>query len=133
MPSIRAIDFDQWANDFQAKYQLPQLIRRLVRKTVPLAIKVDFPAYEEIPRPGFDGIVETIESIGYVPAGSSGWELGTGQDPAQKAHDDYKKRTQEIAAAQRKQMAFVFVSPRRWGNKGKQKDVWVTERIAESE
>ena len=54
--------------------------------------------------------------------------MGCKQNARGKANDDYAKRTEEISQAERENIDFVFVTPRRWNSK----DAWVTEKRTES-
>ncbi len=114
MPWTRALDLIQWADRIEAPDQFPRLIRRLIKRTVSPTPSVNFPADEQIRRPGFDGIVEAVQGNQYVPSGRSRWELGVGKTPKDKAEEDFKKRTLEIPSDDQKQTVFVFVTPRAW-------------------
>src|SRR5713101_7697528 len=126
MSWTRSVDLDHWADTLDARAQLPHLLRRLVR-TVPSIKSLNFPAYEQIQRPGFDGQVEALEGNQFVPSGLSGWEMGVG-DPKEKADDDYQKRTKEISPEEQKRTVFVFVTPRVWFKK----DDWAKDKAADS-
>jgi hypothetical protein len=99
-------------------------MRRLLRASVENPHRVDFPAFEGIGRPGWDGIV--IADIGndFVPAGMSLWELGTDDDPRGKAERDFTKRSEEPLGFVAAESTFVFVTPRKWSRKGD----WVKEK-----
>jgi hypothetical protein len=124
----RSVHLSQWADTLDARGQLPLLIRNLVRRTVPALQSSDFPAWEQTYRPGFDGVVETVQGNQYVPNGRSGWELGVDKDPKAKADEDFQKRCEEKSAEEQKQLAFVFVTPRAW----LKKDKWAKEKAAKS-
>jgi hypothetical protein len=62
-------------------------------------------------------VVEAGKRTPFVPAGVSGWELGTGEDVRRKAQEDYQKRTRNPGVLKPKQTTFVFVTPRRWPRK----------------
>src|SRR5262249_31078884 len=63
----------------------------------------------------------------FVPAGQSVWELGVGADPARKANEDYKGRTDDSLGVDKSQTTFVFVTARRWPGKV----AWQEEKRAE--
>ena len=77
-------------------------------------------------RHGWDGQVETDTATPWIPSGASGWEFGCNQDPKQKAEDDYDARVRSGAVAERKNLTFVFVTPRNWPGK----DAWAKEKSA---
>jgi hypothetical protein len=61
-----------------------------------------------------------------VPAGTSGWELGVGADPARKAESDFRSRTKNPLGIKPSEATFVFVTARRWHGKAK----WEAEKNA---
>lgn len=91
---ITAQDIDRWASTPQAKFLLPDLLRRLVFATVPRENlkKIDFPSGAEVQRPGYDGTTVTTKTTPFVPEGVCFWELGCDANPKKKAQDDYDKR-----------------------------------------
>jgi hypothetical protein len=114
MSWTRAIHLARWADTPEARHTLPLLLRRLIRRTVPSLIALNFPRGEQVQRPGFDGLVNTPVGNEFVPAGLSRWEMGVDKDPKKKAQDDFDKRTAQTPADERKDTAFVFVTPRVW-------------------
>lgn len=121
---IRAKQIEQWSNTNEAREELPVLLRRLVCATGFEATRIDFPAFDNSQRPGWDGIVETATHSPWVPEGLSYWEFGCGQDPGSKANSDYMKRVQKVPLVERLSSVFVFVTPRNW----RKKDEWVAEK-----
>ena len=65
----------------------------------------------------------------WLPAGQLKFEFGVSKRPAQKAAEDYTKRTKEIqdAGLDAKDFSFVFATPRRWKGAAK----WAADRQAE--
>ena len=124
---VNSTDLDAWADRLDSRSRMPEVIRRLIHATVELPRKVDFPCEESIQLGGWDGIAEVEESHVYVPVGYSGWELGSSQDVKSKADDDYESRTKNPGVLEPTKTTFVFVTPRRWGNKEK----WAEARRAE--
>ncbi len=124
---VRANDIVAWANTLDARAELAVLLRTLVHSTCGGLKLVDFPGNDDAQRPGWDGRVETDEGNPWVPEGSSRWEFGTNKQVGAKATDDYEKRTAATDPAERKGMAFVFVTPRRWSGK----EDWLSEKRAE--
>ena len=51
------------------------------------------PGNDDSQRAGWDGRIVANEGTAWVPAGHSGWEFGTNEDPKTKADKDYKKRS----------------------------------------
>jgi hypothetical protein len=120
-------DLVQWAARIEGRYDLPDLIRRLVLATSNPKF-IEFRAQEGAGYAGWDGRVETDSESNFVPAGPSGWEMGAGEDPGAKATNDYRKRTGDPDPFNAAQTAFVFCTPRRWaGKKG-----WTDERRSEA-
>ena len=70
-------------------------------------------------RTGWDGQVETRKLDAFVPEGTSGWELGCGADFKKKAEEDFKSRTKNSSGFDKSETTFIFVTPRKWQDKGK--------------
>lgn len=124
---ITATQIEAWADKIDSRIQFPALLRKLILSTGTNLSKVDFPAFDNGQRHGWDGQVETDTATPWIPAGASGWEFGCNQNPKQKAEDDYAARVRSIPAAERKKLTLVFVTPRNWrgGNE------WAKEKAAE--
>ena len=121
---VNADDLQQWSDRYDAPGQLPLLIRRLVLATRGVT-NVSFRTEAGVRFPGWDGFSEGTQPNPFVAVGPAGWELSVQKDDiATKATDDFNKRATQPNA---EQVAFVFVTSRRWG--GKQK--WADERDAE--
>jgi plasmid maintenance system antidote protein VapI len=121
MPSFLAItarQIEAWADgNIAARAQLPALLRRLVNGSgIPLS-KVDFPAFDNAQRHGWDGQVEADAASPWLARGSSGWEFGCDRDPATKAETEYKNRKGSLMPDLRAAITFVFVTPRNWPGK----------------
>lgn len=121
---IGAIEIEAWSEKLEARALLPVLVRRLVNTTGKDLSKVDFPAYENIQRHGWDGSVESASVTPWIPRGISGWELSVRQDVSSKAKSDYNSRTQKISPDERRETSFVFVTSRNWPGKNN----WVKEQ-----
>jgi len=121
---VDATDLERWADRRDAQHVFPTLVRRLVLATGERVCKVSFRSGEGVAHPGWDGVVAAEENSFLVPAGVSGWELGTGSDSRRKAQEDYWKRTEKPEGLDPRQTVFVFVTPRRWS----QKEAWTQER-----
>lgn len=115
---ITAEELEQFANTNLARDLLPELLRRLIRASSPEVRDVYFPGGESTFRPGVDGIVQAAPMPPFIPAGTSLWEAGTNDQPAQKIRSDFDKRSgpddREIYADQpRAEISYVAVSLRR--------------------
>lgn len=127
---IRANDIQAWASGrIEPRQQLAALLRRLVNTTGIDLSKVDFPAYDEAERPGWDGYVDASAATPWIPIGVSGWEFGCNADPERKAQSDYNARLGRVPEEERKNTTFVFVTPRKWPGK----QAWEKARRAEKQ
>jgi addiction module HigA family antidote len=124
---IRADDIDTWAGRKSSREELATLIRRLVNSTGKAVSSSDFPAGEDSEAPGWDGRVENDIATPWIPRGKSGWEFGCNSDVQKKANSDYKKRTDNTDNAERQNLTFVFVSPRKWP----EKETWAERKNKE--
>lgn len=115
-----------WAATKVAQSTLPHVIRRLVWATLaPGDIqRIDFPAYESVQRPGFDGEVQCNEGNPWVPAGHSVWELSVEAKVGRKADGDYATRTNETPVEVKRATTFVCLTGRHW----KKKKAWEEEK-----
>ena len=127
--SATANDIEDWADTYDARAGLAVLLRTLVNSTCGGLQFVDFPGRDDSQRPGWDGRVDTTEGNPWVPEGASAWEFGTNGRVSEKANKDYRRRTQETDQIDRRRLAFVFVTPRRWPGK----EAWLNGRRAEGQ
>lgn len=116
---VTASHIAEWANTKakEAQAVLPRFVRLLCFQAGSTR-HIAFPAGDSTYRPGWDGTLESENGNAWVPAGTSCWEIGCDKDIGGKASGDYEKRTIQTDAAQRGASTFVFVTPRRWQNKG---------------
>lgn len=124
--SIKALEIESWAQSIGARQQLPALLRKLIHSTGRDLTYVDFPAYDNAERKGWDGEVETSTPTVWIPDGKSGWEFGCNQDPERKANHDYAARMKSVPPTDRAESTFVFVTPRNWAGKER----WAEEKAA---
>src|SRR6266508_1643163 len=110
-------DLERWADQRSAQADLPRLVRRLIRHENDQVQRVEMRGGEGVGLPGYDGIVEATRATSFVPDGLSVWEMGTSEDPAGKATDDYKTRTADPLGVDMATTTFVFATPRRWRKK----------------
>ena len=90
--AIKANDIEGWvSHNIPARSRLAVFLRTLVHSTGGGLTKVDFPGNDDAERPGWDGFAEASEGTPWVPAGRSGWEFGTNEDPKAKADGDFEK------------------------------------------
>ena len=122
-----ASDLDHWASLLEGKSTFPELLRRLIRATTPTLTSLSFPSAEGVQLEGWDGLTTADAATPYVPAGPTGWELGTNKDQKGKADDDYDTRTANPLGLVPADSTFVFCTPRRWGQRKK----WTTARLKE--
>lgn len=116
--AIKANDIEGWvSHNIPARSRLAVFLRMLVHSTGSGLTKVDFPGNDDAERPGWDGFVEASEGTPWVPAGRSGWEFGTNDDPRAKADGDFDKSVKALDKKERAQTSFAFVTPRRWAGK----------------
>lgn len=125
--AIKANDVERWvSHSIPARSRLAVFLRTLVHSTGSGLTNVDFPGNDDAERPGWDGFVEANEGTPWVPAGYSGWEFGTNEDPKQKADGDFEKSVKALDKKARAGTVFVFVTPRRWAGKA----AWVAAKQA---
>lgn len=121
---ITARQINTWADGIDARGQLPALLRTLVHSTGSDLTSVDFPAFDNSQRKGWDGQVISGSATPWIPRGQSGWEFGCNVNPRAKAESDYQTRTRRVPPKERKYMTFVFVTPRNWPDK----DDWAKDK-----
>ncbi len=122
---VDAENLSDWANRNDGAVSLPTLIAHLIRATHGPAVQLRFPADGGVRHPGWDGHTSTETGSTYVPQGETGWEISSQRSNiAQKAIEDYRKRTAAPAPLVPAHAAFVFVTPRHWPKK----DEWAKAR-----
>lgn len=125
---ISARHIVDWAGQRRAEGELPLLVRRLIGRAASVTA-LAMPGGDAVNTPGWDGDVYAETGDAWVPQGRSCWEMGKSKGYKTKADDDYAKRTGETPADQRRETAFVFVTPRKWLGKTK----WRDEQAAKGE
>ena len=121
---VTATQINQWAGTREAQAILPVLVRRLILATCGSPNSIQFPGGDSINQPGWDGEVECVNEVPWVPQGKSFWELSCEARPTRKANRDYEKRIRQTPALERSDAAFVFVTAREWTTKNK----WLREK-----
>lgn len=127
---ITAHNLQEWSNSLPARTTFPGLIADLITASAPNITAFRFPNREKGQVRGFDGVLSATGVPPFVPDGSSIWEFGVSGDVLDKADDDFKKRTEQVAPAVRANTTFVFVTPRVWDRPSKQIPAWLSEKRA---
>ena len=125
---VDAEDLANWANRMDGAVSLPTLLAYLIRAIHGPAVELRFPSDEGVRHPGWDGHTIADQASAYVPQGEAGWEIGSQRSNiAQKATEDYRKRTKEPEPLDPADATYIFVTPRHWSKK----DEWAKARRAE--
>lgn len=112
--NTQANELINWfTTSIHARTQLAVLLRKLIQSTGHELQKVDFPGNDDAERPGWDGFLETSSSNAWIPDGISGWEFGVTESITKKADGDFEKSVRATNDAERRNITFVFVTPRR--------------------
>jgi transcriptional regulator with XRE-family HTH domain len=115
---VDAEDLAVWADRLDGAASLPTLLAHLIRATYGPAVELRFPSDEGIRYSGWDGRTIAAEGGAYVPQGEAGWEIGSQRGGiAQKATEDYKKRTAKPSPLNPTTSTYIFVTPRHWPKK----------------
>ncbi|MGA3954066.1 hypothetical protein ACI2TT_24600 [Ralstonia nicotianae] len=125
-------DLATWAKRTDARALLIDMVADLIRATIPDAnrYRFRFPGGDVGQIRGWDGDLETVETVGYVPAGKSKWEFGTGAGAA-KASKDYEKRTEKTTPEVMAENALVLVNLDAWDTPRELLTRWEDDRKAE--
>ncbi len=124
---FKAKDFENWTDSITSRHRLPVLLRILINSTCQGLEKIEFPGNDDAEKSGWDGFVHSAQVTPWIPKGKSGWEFGVRKDIKLKADEDYSTRVALILAKERKDITFVFVTPRHWDKK----ELWENQRRAE--
>lgn len=121
---------DTWATLLSARENVMAMLADLIRMTIADATRFRFPSGEASQLRGWDGDLETTEKKGFVPAGKSKWEFGTGPG-APKANADYEKRSNQTPAAEMAENTLVLVNLGSWDTPAKKISEWEDDRRQE--
>lgn len=122
---------DTWAKLVDARSSLIAMVADLISVTVDEPpTRFRFPSGEAGQLRGWDGDLETSSAKGFVPAGKSKWEFGTGPGEA-KATNDYMKRTNQTSDSEKEENTFVLVNLGSWDTPTKKIPEWEADRRAE--
>ena len=121
--TIGAADIENWslAKRVSSRAALPLLIRRLAFATTSDLTELDFHGEEETERYGWDGETTSASGSEKVPVGKSCWELSNSANLPGKPNADIRAREAALSAQRRKEVTFIYVTPRRWAGK----EAWV--------
>lgn len=119
-----ATDLDGWAARRLAQGVAPHLYRQLIVATVTGLQEIRMVAGDAVQQRGWDGFVLSSDDHPLVPAGASAWEIGTGENPTDKATRDYKQRTRNPLEVDPTETTYVAATLRRWPAK----DRWAASR-----
>jgi transcriptional regulator with XRE-family HTH domain len=123
---VNGTDLAQWAERRDGQASMPTLLSKLIRASGRASLH--FPSDEAVQLSGWDGTTDAAAESEYVPAGSSGWEIGTQREGiAGKATEDCDKRTKDPLGLSPAESTFIFVTPRPWPKKVE----WVRQKRAE--
>jgi len=115
---VDAEDLSDWANRTDGAGSLPRLVSDLIRASHGSTTVLRFPSDEGVRYAGWDGYTSAETGSAYVPQGEAGWEIGSQRSNiAQKATDDFQKRTNDPETLDPANATFVFVTPRHWPKK----------------
>lgn len=125
--NVQANDLVNWfTTTIAARAKFSVLLRTLIHSTGRDLQKVDFPGNDDAERAGWDGFLEAGSGTPWIPSGASGWEFGVTANIRGKADGDFAKSVRAIESAERADITFVFVTPRRWPGKA----AWIAEMQA---
>jgi len=124
---VDATELDSWADRRACQQDFPRAVRILIAASTPDIGEIEFRTGEGVNLAGWDGRVLSGVGTPWVPAGASGWELGTDEDIVRKANSDYAARTADPLGLDALTSTFVFVTPRRWPGRAQ----WTEAKRAE--
>lgn len=119
--TIGATDIENWcvAKRVSSRATLPLLVRRLAFATTSGLTELDFHGEEEAERHGWDGEATSSLASEKVPDGKSCWELSNSANLPGKPNDDIRSREAAISVQKRREISYIYVTPRRWPAKEK--------------
>jgi hypothetical protein len=124
MKFITSTDLAQWADTKDCQTTLPELIRKLINSSTRTIKRLTIPSGDAVNLSGWDGIVETTESINTIEKGISLWEMGTNKEIKKKIDDDFNKRNGNPLGFEMAEATFVFITPRKWAGATK----WIEDK-----
>ena len=94
MALVSAGHLERWGKTTIARNKLGELLGRLVHVCISLQDirQIRFPTDESTQLSGWDGLLDCVSTIHWIPSGTSIWELSTESNARNKIARDYKKR-----------------------------------------
>ena len=124
---FEASEVKNWADTFDARGRLSELVYHLIMDTVSMPRFIEMPSGSSVTHGGWDGLLEVAGGNAWVATGISAWEFSCRKDVAVKASEDYENRTNDPKGVETSTSTFIFVTPRRWDGKGE----WARDRREE--
>ncbi|TXL14246.1 hypothetical protein BMR04_13555 [Methylococcaceae bacterium HT3] len=127
---VTSNDIKSWTetNKRRAEETLPLLVKKLILASCEPK-EINFSSGDAIAIGGWDGTIDVAEATQFIPAGKSGWEIGTNKNVKGKADDDYSKRSKKPDPFKLDETTFVFVTSRLWTKR----DGWVRSKSSNNE
>jgi hypothetical protein len=124
---VTANDIKNWTatNKRSAEENLPLLVKKLILASCK-PTNIEFLSGDAISIGGWDGVLEVDTGNVFIPAGKSGWEIGTDNAVKGKADSDYSMRSRKPTPFKLDETTFVFVTSRLWTKR----DNWVHTKKA---
>jgi hypothetical protein len=119
MQWINQDELVRWANRIGSREQFPVMVRDLIlasARDLGDIQYIRFPGGESGQIRGYDGDLTMAVGTHMIPVGRSIWEFGAGKEPVAKFKADYKTRVKDTKKDIRKDLTFVFVTPRNWND-----------------
>lgn len=97
MALVSAGQLERWGKTTIARNKLGELLGRLVHVCLSLQDirQIRFPTDESTQLSGWDGLLDCVSTIHWIPSGTSVWELSTESNARNKIVRDYKKRLKQ--------------------------------------
>ena len=130
MQWITESDLVSWSKRVNARSLLADMVADLIRASISDATRFRFPGGDVGQLRGWDGDLETTQSVSFVPAGKSKWEFGVGAGAAKASHD-YRNRTRTTDPMVMKENTLVLVNLEPWDTPRKLLSDWERDRRAE--
>jgi hypothetical protein len=123
-----ADDLIAWANN-NSWISAGENLLRLVQRTGIDLSNVNFRRASPTPANlySWDYWIESGTAQAWIPLGASGWKFGIANNFKHKAQEDYAGLASSVSVASRRDITFVFVTPRTWPDRHE----WAKSRRAE--
>lgn len=125
---VNATHLSVWGGSRDGQQSMPELLSRLIFAAKGPVAFFRFPSDESVQHPGWDGTCTVTTGDQFVPAGTSGWEIGVQRRGIRgKADYEYANRAADPLELRPAETTFVFATPQRFSNK----EGWAAEKRAE--